>query len=67
MYAGLGTATTIGDTDDRGVILYQNDMTTALSAETEIVWYAPVVTIFFQNPGTTAFSNIAGAKITFES
>ena len=67
MYAGLGTATTIGDADDRGVILYQNDMTTALGAETKIEWYAPVVTIFFQNPGTTAFTTITGATIAFEA
>ena len=66
MYAGLGTATTIGDTDDRGVILYQNAMNPALSAETPIEWYAPVVTIVYDT-GATAFTSVSGATITFES
>jgi len=66
VYAGLGTATTIGDTDDRGVILYQNAMNPALSAATSIEWYAPVVTIVY-NTGTTAFTSVTGASITFES
>ena len=58
--------TSIADSkNEKGVILYQNDLTTALAAECSIEWYAPVVTIHFENPGA-AFGSASGAEIDFE-
>ena len=66
MYAGLGTGTDVATSKNKkGVILYQNDLTTDLDAECSIVWYAPVVTIHFQNPGA-AFTKADGVEIDFE-
>jgi len=68
VYAGLGTGTSIADSsNEKGVILYKNDLTTALAAITTIEWYAPVVTIHFENAGTPAFAKADGVSITFET
>ena len=66
VYAGLGASTTFTDNNNRGVILYENDLQTAVTgSDVTIEWYSPVVTIFFQIPSATGTVNTA--KIDFEA
>ena len=42
--------------------MFSNDLATALAAETTLEWYAPIVTIHFDQ-GATAFTKLDGAKL----
>ena len=60
MYVGTFTSGNLG------VSFYSNDFQAALTAQTTIDWYAPVVTIQMVMEAT-AFGSVTGASITFEA
>ena len=49
-----------------GESLFKDELTTALAAETTLEWYAPIVTIHFDQ-GAKAFTKLDGAKLDIEA
>ena len=46
--------------------MFSNDLATALAAETKLEWYAPIVTIHFDQ-GATKYTKVDGAKLEIET
>ena len=65
---GLNVFVGTWDSGNIGVSLFSNDLSTALTGDpyTVIEWYAPIVTIQFENT-VTAFLKVDAAKIEFEA
>ena len=49
-----------------GESLFKNELTTALTKEEMVEWFAPIVTIHFDQ-GATAFTKLDGAKLDIEA
>jgi len=68
--AGKGINVFVGLSSDgtkmEGESLFKNELTTALAADTPLEWYAPIVTIHFDQ-GATAFTKLDGAKLDIEA
>ena len=46
--------------------MFSNDLATALAAETTLEWYAPIVTIHFDQ-GATKYDKVGDAKLDIEA
>ena len=49
-----------------GESLFKNELTTALAADTPLEWYAPIVTIHFDQ-GATKYDKVGDAKLDIEA
>ena len=49
-----------------GESLFKNELTTALAKDEPVEWYAPIVTIHFDQ-GAKAFTKLDGAKLDIEA
>jgi len=68
--AGKGINVFVGLSSDgtkmEGESLFKNELTTALAKDEPVEWYAPIVTIHFDQ-GATAFTKLDGAKLDIEA
>merc|ERR1711988_722872 len=68
--AGKGINVFVGLSSDgtkmEGESLLSNNLATALAAETKLEWYAPIVTIHFDQ-GATKYTKVDGAKLEIET
>jgi len=68
--AGKGINVFVGLSSDgtkmEGESLFSNDLATALAAETTLEWYAPIVTIHFDQ-GATKYDKVGGATLDIEA